>query len=166
MSDDNKTSTDNQPVVENKAPEVLPDWARKQISEANAEAAKYRTERNNIEAETKAKLTADFDTQFKTLSDEKSAITAERDSAASELTKLKVALAAGIPGETAAEFAALLQGKDNEELTAHAMKLKEMFGSPNKTPRAIDPSHGASGKGATSGADQFAALIQSKLTKN
>lgn len=166
MSDDNKTDTSNTPVVENKTPEVLPDWARKQISEANAEAAKYRTERNNIEAETKAALTADFDTQFKTLSDEKSAITAERDSATSELTKLKVALAAGIPGETAAEFAALLQGKDNDELTAHAVKLKEMFGAPGKSARPVDPSHGASGQVNASGADQFAALIQSKLSKN
>jgi hypothetical protein len=164
MSDDNKTGGENGDKVTPQN-EVVPDWARKQISEANAEAAKYRTERNNIEAETKAKLTADFDTQFKTLSDEKSAITAERDSAASELTKLKVALAAGIPGETAVEFAALLQGKDTDEMTAHATKLKEMFGAP-KSQKAIDPSHGASGQGAASGADQFAALIQSKLSKN
>jgi len=163
MSDDNKTATET-PVEPAKQQEVIPEWARKQISEANAEAAKYRTERNNIEAETKAALSADFDTQFKTLSDEKSAITAERDTATSQLTKLKVALAAGIPGETAVEFAALLQGNDEDELTAHAGKLKEMFGAPGKASRAIDPSHGAGANNTSlSGADQFAALIQKHL---
>lgn len=161
MSDDNKTDAVETPVTEPAKQEVLPDWARKQISEANAEAAKYRTERNNIEAETKAALSADFDAQFKTLSDEKSAITAERDSATSQLTKLKVALAAGIPGETAVEFAALLQGKDEAEMTVHAGKLKEMFGSPKQRP--VDLSHGAGGNTGTSGADQFAALIQKHL---
>ena len=164
MSDDNKVT--ETPVVETPAatnPAELPDWARKEISNANGEAAKYRTERNNIEAETTAKLTADFDNRFKLVSDEKSAITAERDSATSELTKLKVALAAGIPGETAAEFAALIQGNDETEMTAHATKLKEMFGSPNKS-RAIDPSHGAGANNTSlSGADQFAALIQKHL---
>lgn len=164
MSDDNKTVAETPQEPASKTPEVLPEWARKQISEANAEAAKYRTERNNIEAETKAALTADFDTQFKTLSDEKSAITAERDSATEQLSKLKVALAAGIPGETAVKFAALLQGKDEVELTAHAEELKGMFGSPNKPPRAVDPSHGATGNVAVDGASQFAALIQSKLS--
>jgi hypothetical protein len=160
MSDDNKTDAVETPQ-ETPKQEVLPDWARKQISEANAEAAKYRTERNNIEAETKAALSADFDAQFKTLSDEKSAITAERDSATSQLTKLKVALAAGVPGETAVEFAALLQGKDETEMTAHAAKLKEMFGSPKQRP--VDLSHGAGGNANQSGADQFAALIQKHL---
>lgn len=165
MSDDNKTDAVETPQEPAKQ-EVIPEWARKQISEANAEAAKYRTERNNIEAETRAALSADFDTQFKTLSDEKSAITAERDTATDQLNKLKVALAAGIPGETAVEFAALLQGKDEAELTAHAGKLKEMFGAPGKASRAIDPSHGASANNTSlSGADQFAALIQKHLSK-
>ncbi len=162
MSDDNKqtvTETPKEPVQQ----EVLPDWARKQISEANSEAAKYRNERNNIEADTKAALTADFDAQFKTLSDEKSAITAERDTATTQLNKLKVALAAGIPGETAVQFAALLQGNDEAELTAHAATLKEMFGAPGKAARPVDHSHGASGNTSLTGADQFAALIQSHL---
>lgn len=164
MSDDNKTVTETPQEPAAKTPEVLPEWARKQISEANAEAAKYRTERNNIEAETKAALSADFDTQFKTLSDEKSAITAERDTATTQLNKLKVALAAGIPGETAVEFAALLQGSNEEELTAHAGKLKEMFGAPGKASRAVDHSHGAGANNTSlSGADQFAALIQRHL---
>lgn len=158
MSDDNKTGGENGDV---KQQETLPDWARKQISEANAEAAKYRTERNNIEAETTAKLKAEFDAQLKTLSDEKSAITAERDTTALNYTKLGVALAAGVPGETAVKFADLLKGSNEDELKAHAEELKSMFGAPVKI-AAIDPSHGASG-GSSSGNstdDAWAALMK------
>lgn len=159
MSDDNKTGGENGDAKQTQ--ETLPDWARKQISEANAEAAKYRTERNNIEAETTAKLKAEFDAQLKTLSDEKSAITAERDTTALNYTKLGVALAAGVPGETAVKFADLLKGSNEDELKAHAEELKSMFGGPVKI-AAIDPSHGASG-GSSSGNstdDAWAALMK------
>jgi len=142
MSDDNTKVTDG--PQEPAKQDALPDWARKQISEANAEAAKYRNERNTIEADTTAKLKAEFDAQLKTLSDEKSAITAERDTTALSYTKLGVALAAGVPGETAVKFAGLLQGSNEDELKAHAEELKSMFGGPVKI-AAIDPSHGAGG---------------------
>lgn len=159
MSDDNKTGGENGDKATQQ--ETLPDWARKQISEANAEAAKYRNERNNIEAETTAKLKAEFDAQLKTLSDEKSAITAERDTTTLNYTKLGVALAAGVPGETAVKFADLLKGSNEDELKAHAEELKSMFGAPVKI-AAIDPSHGASG-GSSSGNstdDAWAALMK------
>lgn len=143
MSDDN-TQSEAKPV-ENQ--EVIPEWARKKITEANNEAAKYRTEKNNIEAETTAKLTAAFDAQFKALSEEKSAILAERDTNASNYQKLNVALAAGVPGETAVKFAGLLQGSNEDELKAHAEELKNMFGTPAKV-AAIDHTHGASGNGS------------------
>lgn len=159
MSDDNTKVTETPETKQ----ETLPEWARKQISEANAEAAKYRTERNNIEAETKAKLSAEFDAQLKTLSDEKSAIAAERDNNAVNFKKLNVALAAGVPGETAVKFADLLKGSTDEELAAHAEELKSMFGTPTKI-AAIDPSHGAGGNGGGTGneTDQaWAALMKS-----
>lgn len=159
MSDDNTKVTET--TQENK-PETLPDWARKQISEANAEAAKYRTERNNIEADTTAKLKAEFDAQLKTLSDEKSAITAERDTTALNYTKLGVALAAGVPGDTAVKFAGLLQGSNEDELKAHAEELKSMFGGPVKI-APIDPSHGA---GGGSGAGNSVDDAWSALFKN
>lgn len=158
MSDDNKTGGENGDAQQ----QVIPDWARKQITEANAEAAKYRTERNNIEAETTAKLKAEFDAQLKTLSDEKSAITAERDTTALNYTKLGVALAAGVPGETAVKFAGLLQGSNEDELKAHAEELKGMFGGPVKI-AAIDPSHGAGGNvtRTNSADDEWSALFKS-----
>lgn len=161
MSDDNKTGTEATTTTDN---QELPDWARKQISDANAEAAKYRNQRNTIEADTKAAMKAEFDAQFKTLSDEKSAVAGERDTATSDLTKLKVALAAGVPGETAVEFAGLLQGKDETELAAHADKLKTMFGTPGKA-RAVDPSHGAFGNTAADPSDEFMRLVNKHLSK-
>ena len=158
MSDDNKTGDEKVTPQQ----DTLPDWARKQISEANAEAAKYRNERNNIEAETTAKLKAEFDAQLKTLSDEKSAITAERDTKALNYTKLGVALAAGVPGETAVKFAGLLKGSNEDELKAHAEELKGMFGGPVKI-AAIDPSHGAGGNvtSTNSADDAWSALFKS-----
>lgn len=158
MSDDN-TQSEAKPT-ENQ--EVIPEWARKKITEANNEAAKYRTEKNNIEAETSAKLKAEFDAQFKALSEEKSAILAERDTNALNYQKLNVALAAGVPGETAVKFAGLLQGSNDEELKAHAEELKSMFGSPVKVP-AIDPSHGARGDGSVGNStdEAWSALMKS-----
>jgi len=144
MSDDNTTET--KVVTE----EVIPEWARKKITEANNEAAKYRTEKNNIEAETTARLKAEFDAQFKALSDEKSAILAERDTSALNYKKLNAALAAGVPGETAVKFAGLLQGSSDEELATHAEELKSMFGTPTKI-AAVDPSHGAGNGGGVTG---------------
>lgn len=161
MSDDN--NTDNQNNEQNQTQE-LPEWARKQISEANAEAAKYRNQRNTIEADTKAALKTEFDTQFKTLSDEKSAIAAERDTATSSFTKLKVALAAGVPGETAVEFAGLLQGKNEEELQQHADRLKSMFGTGSKQ-KNVDPTHGAFGNTSGGPEEDFMRLVNKHLSK-
>lgn len=155
MSDDNST-------VETPQTQEIPEWARKKITEANNEAARYRTEKNTIEAETTAKLKAEFDAQFKALSDEKSAILAERDANALNYNKLSVALAAGVPGETAVKFAGLLQGSNDEELKAHAEELKSMFGGPVKVP-AIDPSHGARGDGSVGNStdEAWSALMKS-----
>ncbi len=156
MSDDNTTTEPKQ------TEEVIPEWARKKITEANNEAAKYRTEKNNIEAETTARLKAEFDAQFKALSDEKSAILAERDTSALNYKKLNVALAAGVPGETAVKFAGLLQGSNEDELKAHAEELKSMFGTPAKVP-AIDHTHGASGNGSVGNStdEAWSALMKS-----
>lgn len=160
MSDDNQNVTETSKTDNN---DQISEVARKLISEANNEAAKYRTQRNTIEADTTAKLKAEFDQQFKSLSDNNTAITAERDTAMSDFNKLKVALEAGVPGDTAVEFAALLQGGNSDELKAHADKLKSMFG-PGTKQRAVDHSAGFGGDTKSSPADAFAALFQSHLS--
>jgi hypothetical protein len=101
--------------------------------------------------------------RLRLLSDEKSAITAERDSASSNYEKLVAALGAGVPGDTAVEFAALLQGSNADEYKAHAEKLKGMFGTGTKQ-KAVDRTAGFSGDVQVKPEDAFAALFQSKLT--
>lgn len=147
-------------------PSELPEWGRKAISEANAEAAKYRIKAQSAADEARAQAQADFDAKYKTVADEKSAITTERDQAATDLVKLKVALAAGVPGETAASFAELLKGNSEDELKTHAESLKNMFGVAGKSSAAVDLSHGfTSGSSSTEPGDAFSALVKSKLSR-
>ncbi|WP_367137907.1 hypothetical protein [Saccharothrix sp. HUAS TT1] len=143
----------------------LPEWGRKAISEANAEAAKYRVKAQTAADEARAQAQAEFDAKYKTVADEKSAITTERDQAVTDLAKLKVALASGVPGETAVAFADLLKGSNEDELKAHAENLKNMFGVSGKSAPAVDLSHGLSGGSSSDPGDAFAALLQSKLTR-
>lgn len=159
MSDENKTEV--KPEAQNN--EQIPDWARKAISDANTEAASYRQKAKVAADEAKAEVTASFNDQIKSLSDEKSAITAERDTATGNYAKLVAALEAGVPGDTAVEFAALLQGSNAEEYKAHADKLKGMFGTGTRQ-KAVDPTAGFNGKSELKPEDAFAALFQSKLT--
>jgi len=144
--------------------EQLPEWARKAISEANGEAASYRQKAKTAAEEAKAAVAAEYDEQIKTLSGEKTAIAAERDSAATNYAKLMVALQAGVPGETAVEFAGLLQGSNEDEYKAHAEKLKGMFGAGGRV-KAVDPSHGMTGNSSQTPDEVFAALFQSNLSK-
>jgi hypothetical protein len=144
--------------------ETLPEWGRKAISEANAEAASYRQKAKTAADEARAAVAAEYDEQIKALSGEKTAITAERDSAATNYNKLMVALQAGVPGETAVEFAGLLQGNNADEYKAHAEKLKGMFGAGGRV-RAVDPSHGLNGSSSQTPEEAFASLFQSNLTK-
>lgn len=162
MSDENKTEAEVQPEPKND-PNELPEWGRKAISEANAEAAKARVKANQAAEAAKAEVTASFNDQIKALSDEKSAVVAERDNAATNYTKLVAALSAGVPGDTAVEFAALLQGSTPEEYKEHADKLKGMFGT-GKGQKAVDHTAGFNGKSEVKPEDAFAALFQSKMT--
>jgi hypothetical protein len=160
MSDENTTET--QPT-QTTGQEDAPDWARKAITEANAEAAKYRNKAKTIADDIKAEVTASFNDQIKSLSDEKSAITAERDSANGNYDKLVAALHAGVPGDTAVEFAALLQGNNLDEFKAHAEKLKGMFGVTKQ--KAVDHTAGFSGNTSPTGEDAFAAIFKANLTR-
>lgn len=152
------------PAAPAQTTEQLPEWARKAISEANGEAASYRQKAKTAAEEAKAAVAAEYDEQIKALSGEKTAITAERDSAATNYTKLMVALQAGVPGDTAVEFAGLLQGSNEDELKAHAEKLKGMFGAGGKV-KAVDPSHGLTGSSAQTPEDVFASIFTNSLTR-
>lgn len=160
MSEDNQNAEAN---ASNSNSDDISDRARKLITEANNEAAKYRTQKNAIEAETTAKLKAEFDEQFKAVSDNMSAITVERDTATGDYHKLVAALHAGVPGDTAVEFAALLQGSNPDEFKAHAEKLKGMFGTSKQ--KAVDHTAGFDGNSNSTPSDAFAAIFKANLTR-
>lgn len=164
MSEQNAAPTETPQAPAEQSQEQLPDWARKAISEANTEAASYRQKAKTAADEAKAEVTAQFDEQIKALSGEKSAVTAERDTAASNYNKLVAALGAGVPGETAVEFAALLQGNSLDEYKEHAEKLKGMFGAGGRV-KPVDPSHGFNGTSTTTAEDALAQLFKSNLSK-
>lgn len=163
MSEQN-TPAENAPTQPAQNSEQLPEWARKAISDANGEAASYRNKAKTAADEARAEVSAQFDEQIKTLSGEKSAITAERDSANSNYNKLVAALGAGVPGDTAVEFAALLQGNTLDEYKDHAEKLKGMFGAGGRV-KAVDPSHGFTGSSSSTPEDALAALFKASLSK-
>src|SRR6187551_3723785 len=136
MSDDNQSATT---TTGTQNTDALPDWARRAISDANAEAAKYRLKAQTAADEAKAETSKAYDEQLKALASEKTAIAAERDNAVTGLTKLK----------------------------AHATQLKDMFGSPAGRQRATDKSQGAGGNasGVKTPAELFADMVQTNLKK-
>jgi hypothetical protein len=76
---------------------------------------------------------------------------AELDAARLSGLRLTVALSAGFPAAHVSEFAKLLQGSTETELTAHAIKLKALIDSASTVadtpapPRPVDPSQAATG---------------------
>lgn len=160
MSEANTQPNDNKPAEETTE---LPDWARKEVSTANAEAAKYRVKAQTIEAEVRKELEQKFQTDLKLVSDEKSAALTERDKYAADYNKLVVALDVQVPGESAVEFSKLLQGSTADEFKQHAETLKGMFGTGSK-PRAVDPSQGLGGGNADNPADALQQLFNKNLS--
>lgn len=160
------SDTDNkQDVVDTSvANSEIPDWARKSISEANAEAAKYRNQVKTIADETATKLNAEWESKLKSVAEEKTAALSERDNSSLEYTKLKVALNSGVSADKAVDFAGLLQGSNEEELSAYAQKVLQ-FGGAQKPAKATDPTQGMTGGGTgDSLADAFGALFKNNLT--
>lgn len=137
---------------------ALPDWAQKQISDANAEAAKFRVQKNDALAENKS-----LTDQITALTNDKASLQEQLDTTGTDVLKFKAAITAGVPGEHVERFSALLQGSTPEELTAHAAALKTMFGMTQTSAPAQDPSQGFSGGVADDPAAAFGALLKSHI---
>lgn len=141
MSDQDVTEQINQT-------DELPEWAREQITKANKQAAKYRTERNEAVEAAKAEVAASFQPKIEELEAQLSEKDTEVCSARNEVVRLKVALQAGIDADRALSFADLLKGENEDELRSHAEELKKLFGEPSQDSGkrgAVDPSQGESG---------------------
>lgn len=166
MSDDNKSATTDTGSQQGNTAD-LPEWGRRAISDANAEAAKYRLAAKTAAEDAVAQTKAEYDKQLQALVSEKTSIAVERDNAVTGLTKLQVAIAADVPGEQAVAFADLLKGSTPDELKVHAEQLKTMFGTPAGKQRATDKSQGAgNGASGVKTPDQlFADMVQGKITR-
>jgi hypothetical protein len=167
MSESTVNPTEGQEPEAGSTPDELA-VLREKLAKANAEAAGYRVRAKEAVAEERARVSAEFAEQISALTDEKTALTGQFNDAQMGLTKLRVALAAGIPGESAADFADLLKGSTEEEITAHAEKVKGLFGkqAPVKTVRPVDPAQGRSG-GSNDDAPEavFARFLNGHLSK-
>lgn len=136
---------------------TLPEWARNAISRGNNESAEWRVKFRNKEAEHTATLT-----ELATLKETVATSQESATKATTELLKLSVALAAGIPGEKAAAFAARLQGTTEDELKADAESLKGVFPTDSVSD-ATDPSQGRGASTPLSPEAAFAAMLKGQL---
>ena len=112
--DDTEQATDAQGANEERDGE-LPDWARKRLTRANAEAANYRTKLRDAEARLgQARTVEDFEAATKDLRETNERL--ER-----QLLVSDVARKHGLPDDLAAR----LQGSTKEELEADAKALQK-----------------------------------------
>ncbi|TCO56791.1 hypothetical protein [Actinocrispum wychmicini] len=154
------------PVSEPQAVDQLPEWARTALTKANSEAAKYRTERNDAVNTVKTDLTAAFETQLAQVTAAHEATKADLAKAAVDMLKVQAALTADVPAASALEFASLLQGNTPEEITAHAAKVKALFGgvsaAPARTP-AVDLSPSGDNNPLALNGDPLLESLKNKL---
>ena len=129
--------TPNPASVTGRSDSEVPAWVRESISEANKEAAKYRVERNSARDNEAAALKdkGDLETKLKDMS-------AERDSAVSELNKYKALVKAGFDVENIEEYADRVRGATAEELEADAKKLFDLLGPSKSRGSGYDHSQG------------------------
>lgn len=133
----------------------MPQWVKDELASVRNEAAQRRVEKNAaVTAHTEALA------QVTALTDAKTAAEKAAADHAFELTKLKVALAAKVPGEQAAEFASRLRGSTEDELKADAENALKLFGG-GKPARATDPSQGRGNNGpaASTPQSEFAQML-------
>lgn len=139
MSDENTNGQSND--------DVIPEHFRKELSEARAEAAKYRTEKNDAVEKAKADLAAEYNEKIQEYEAQVAKIQEERGEALTYAERLKVTIQAGIDSDKALSFADLLKGETEEELLSHAEELKKLFVSEEspKNVKVTDPSQGNTG---------------------
>lgn len=169
MSDDLSTDTEHAapeaPRPHAPAPAAspeLPDWARKQISDANAEAAEFR-----VKLREERKSRKELEDQTITLANERSAAIAAQAAVQNEFDRLFVTIQADVPKDHIVTFANSLKGNTVEEMSAHAAELKSMFGTPNAPRPAVDRSQGQGGSGPAQNdpAAAFAQMLNAQFAK-
>lgn len=143
-------------------PAELPEWARKQISDANQEAAQRRVELKAANEARKA-----LEEQVATLTAAQAQVAQSSSTVQSDFDRLATAVKALVPKpEQLFTFASTLQGDNEEALATHAESLKAMFGLSSGPSAAVDRSQGL-GSGAPDNSPEaaFAALLKSQLNR-
>lgn len=145
MSD---TTDSNNQAGEFNHDDVIPDHFRKELKEARADAAKYRTEKKEAVAQAREEVEASFKSKVEELEAQIQQQGAELANSRTETVKLKAALQAGIEVDKVESFADLLKGETEEELKSHAEELKKLFVTEPSAPakrKATDPTQGSQG---------------------
>jgi len=151
---ENPTTTDPKP--EPPTPTVTPPetFSREYVEQLRGEAAKYRTQKNEAAAAAelagREKAAAEFAKQLAEVSGKHSELETKLGSANAETLKLKAALTAAFPQETASRllaFADLLKGSTPEEIQASAAAAAKLFGGFKTNSPATDPTQGQQGQG-------------------
>lgn len=165
MSDNAGTATDKTPegTPTAKTEEVPADVLRKLLDEARSEAAEHRVKGKEKVKETETRLKSEFETK---LAEANSAHEATKVKLAEETLKyekLTVAIKAGFDKDDILEVADLLKGATQEELVAHATRLKGLFGKKDKDDPAVDPTAGAGNQDVSLNGDPLMRALTSKL---
>ncbi|GAB4584409.1 hypothetical protein [Nocardia sp. IFM 10818] len=148
MPETQAASTDTTPATTSQEPvaqtvDSLPEWVREKLTKANNEAAKYRNEKNDAVSTAKAEAVTEYEAKLAAEAEKYSVLEQQLSDKALELVKLHAALNADIPGPSAIEFASLLQGSTEDEITAHAKTVKALFGKTETKDRPTDPTQGS-----------------------
>ncbi|KZM68838.1 hypothetical protein [Nocardia terpenica] len=139
-SADIPVTTSQEPVAQ--TVDSLPEWAREKLTKANNEAAKYRNEKNDAVSAAKAEALTEYEAKLAAEAEKLAALQTKYTAKELELLKLKAALTAEIPGQSAIEFASLLQGGTEDEIATHAKAVKALFGKTETKDRPTDPTQG------------------------
>jgi DNA primase catalytic subunit len=140
--------------------EDLPEFAQKMISKLRDEAKRNRLKGKEDTENALSAAKQDHASAIETLTAERDAIAAERDSIRSDVTRMRAALNAGIKPELVDEFASRLKGESDEEINEDAQRLAEIFNTTGKPERKSDPSQG---KHAPLNGDPILQMLSSKL---
>lgn len=151
------------PVSDAKTVEQLPDWARKLITDANAEAAKYRVEKNDALANAKNQLTADYESKLTEANNTIENLKDQIEAKDLDFLKVTVALDLDVPSKKAMKFASLLEGLTEDDIRSHAKEVKSLFGSFDTKDLPTDPTQGTGSNPLPLNGDPLLAAVKAAV---
>lgn len=136
------------PAVQETAPPAtgsesdLPQWARDAITRANSEAAAARVEKNNALSNAKTLIEAEYADRITEAATSYAELEVKFAEKTNRLAKLEAILAAEIPSDRAIQFAELVQGSTDEEISSSVQNIKDLFSKDPQHPPLIDHTQG------------------------